>query len=167
MLLGDRRKGAVLALRGAPIPDRGDWDQGHRLARTPSGGRQEPGANGESFPAQKKLARGREVIPGHSRRRPLPSSGFLHVLGEHVDCEWGRSLRRSGSHRSAVSWHRSGLYRRPHRLWHPHRGRPRSPHRGQDRPVPSSRVPSGSTCQMNASFRHMCSWRHRWRRLCA
>ena len=43
VLLGDRRKGAVLALRGAPIPDRGDWDQGHRLARTPSGEDKSPG----------------------------------------------------------------------------------------------------------------------------
>ena len=52
---------------GAPIPDRGDRDQGHRPARPHSGGRQRAGgeANGQSIPVEKKVTRGREVSPGH------------------------------------------------------------------------------------------------------
>lgn len=35
---------------------------------------EEPGANGEFIPADKRVARGHEVIPGHFRHRPPSSS---------------------------------------------------------------------------------------------
>jgi len=63
---------------GAPVPDRGDRDQGHRPARPPSGGEdKEHGANGESIPAERRVARGREAYPGHlfahgDGKRPRP-----------------------------------------------------------------------------------------------
>ena len=79
----------MLALRGAPIPDRGDWDQGHRLARTPSGGRQEPGANGESFPAQKKLARRIYVGAGNVRRYFSKRATQIELRLDHLLIECG------------------------------------------------------------------------------
>ena len=72
---------------GAPVPDRGDRDQGHRPARPPSGGEdKEPGANGESIPAERRVARGREAYPGHlfahgDGKRPRPCVRVDHLSG--------------------------------------------------------------------------------------
>jgi hypothetical protein len=52
----------------------GTGTRGMGLRDLLAGEDKEPGANGESIPAEKKVARGREVIPGHLRYRPPSSS---------------------------------------------------------------------------------------------
>lgn len=49
---------------GASVPDWGDRDQVMGLRYLLAGEDKEPGANGESIPAEKKMARGREGNPG-------------------------------------------------------------------------------------------------------
>ncbi len=61
-----RRKGSCTRHTAHRYRTGGDRDQGIGLRDLLAGEDKEPGANGESIPAEKKMARGREVIPGHS-----------------------------------------------------------------------------------------------------
>jgi hypothetical protein len=75
--------------RGVPVPDRGDRDQGHRLARPPSGGTSKgsgPGPRGTpgppflltgdaKRPATRQRQRGRSSVGGDYRLCGFMSSG--------------------------------------------------------------------------------------------
>ena len=69
----------------------GTGTRGMGLRDLLAGEDKEPGANGESIPAENKVARGREVIPGHLLYRPPSSSP--PVPNARVDVEKERRRR--------------------------------------------------------------------------
>ena len=91
VLLGHRRKGPCARPMAHRYRTGGTGTRGIGLRDLLAGEDKESGANGESIPAEKKVARGREVIPGHPRYRP-PSSGAPVPHGR-VDMENDRCRR--------------------------------------------------------------------------